>query len=172
MRSGELARRLGVSDPLIRKWSGQYAEFLSRRSGRPKPGQDRDFDDSDVLVMATVAHLRNEGLSHDQITQQLADRWRVESVPPLPDPEVEEARRRVDLVPADRLARALDRIDQLQGDITRLIAERDRALQDATDTRDKLADLREELGAARARAELLDQELQNERRKRRGIFGG
>lgn len=171
MRSGELARRLGVSDPLIRKWSGQYAQYLTKRAGRPRPGQEREFDDSDQLVMATVAHLRDEGLGHDQIEQQLADGWRVEHVPPLPDPDVDEARRRVDLVPADRLARAMDRIDQLQVEVDRLIAERDKAVAESRAVMERLADLREELGSARARAELLEQELEAERKRKRGLFG-
>lgn len=180
MKSGELAARLNVSDSLIRKWSGQYTRLLSKEAGRPKPGMDREFDDKDALTMATISHLRNEGKSHDEIEQELAAGWRVEELPPLPSPEVDDARARVSLVPVDSLRRAMDRVSGLESEITRLVEERDRLLDDWQAEQKRAEELRHKIGRLEGRLEQvpkLEAEIERlrselaEARKRRGLFG-
>lgn len=173
MKSGELAERLLVSDSLIRKWSDKYARFLSPMAGLPDPGQSREFNDADQLLMASIAHLRDNGKGHEEIIDELESGFRIETLPPIPDDQVEQARAKVALVPVDRLHRALDRIEVMQGEIqriqqdhqlaiSRVEAERDRAIatsaqvvQQNKEQTERIAALREEIAAAKARAEML-----------------
>lgn len=171
VKSGELASRLAVSDSLIRKWSGQYSRFLSPRAGNPQSGQDREFNEADQLVMASISHLRDDGKSHDEITQMIDEGWRVEHLPAAPDPQTEELRSKVALVPVDRLHRALDRIQSLEDEMTRLARERDEARQETKQSSERIADLREQLAEARTKAEMLERMLEEEKNRKRGFFG-
>jgi DNA-binding transcriptional MerR regulator len=171
VKSGELAARLGVSDSLIRKWSGQYARFLSPRAGSPQAGQDREFNEADQLLMSSIAHLRDDGKSHDEIEQTIDEGWRVEHLPAAPDPQTEELRSKVALVPVDRLHRALDRVQVLEDEITRMARERDEARQGEKQSAERIADLREQLAEARTKAEFLERMLEEEKKRKRGFFG-
>jgi DNA repair exonuclease SbcCD ATPase subunit len=164
VKSGELADRLLVSDSLIRKWSDKYAQFLSPQAGLAEPGQIREFNEADQLVMASIAHLRDNGKGHEEIIDELGRGWRVETLPPIPDDEVEQAKSKIALVPVDRLHRALDRIEVLQGDLQRLQRERDQALEaskqselERRQSEQRIADLREELGAVKSQVGMLTQ---------------
>jgi DNA-binding transcriptional MerR regulator len=168
MKTNELAHRIGISPSLLRKWTDQYREFLSETAA-PDPGQEREFTIEDCFVMATVSVLRDDAMPHAAIKEEIAGGTRIEMLPELPSEEIEAARRAVQLVPVDRLHRALDRVDALRTELERVIAERDKALADKEAANKQIADLREELGAARKEAELLREIA--ERPRKRGLFG-
>jgi DNA-binding transcriptional MerR regulator len=153
LSSVQLAKRLNVSAATIRNWTDEYADILSAVTQERLKGARRRYTERDALVLATVAELRDAGLTHDQIMSALQQGRLVEELPPAPTPEEEEARRAVALVSVSELHRALDQLRTLQTEIERLIEERDRALEtrdaEAKDYNSEIARLREQLGRAR-----------------------
>lgn len=174
MRSGELAARLGVSDATIRDWTGLYAEFLSMRGRGAQPGAAREFSDADALTLSTVALLRAEGRSHDDIKEQLAEGFRTPELPDLPEADIQEAQRLTRYIPVDTA-------EEVRSLALKMVQERDAAIERERATQDKLAELERKLGQAEGRLELiprleteiaeLKKQLEEERNRKRGIFG-
>ena len=75
MTSGELAKRLGVSDQTIRSWSDRFAAFLSPLASPPAsrdgPRAVRTFTDEDAAALALVARLRSEARPYEEIAERL-----------------------------------------------------------------------------------------------------
>lgn len=181
MRSGELAERLNVSDSSIRNWSDLYGEFLSPKGKGVQPGAVREFSEADGLVMATVAHLREQAMPHEEIVDTLRSGWRIGELPTLPEPEEEEARREIQLVPVSDVERWRDR--------AQLAAEQlDQAISRERSALSQIAELQREIGRLEGRSELVDrleaeierlrgevdrlrQERDKARNERRGPFG-
>jgi len=88
MKSTELARRLYVSDATVRHWTGEFAEFLSPDAAPEKAGTAREFNESDQIIIATIAALRGNGDSYDEIRAKLRNGTRLEEVPPPPEHEL------------------------------------------------------------------------------------
>ncbi len=145
MTTGELARRLGVNSSTIRLWTAEYAAYLSE-SAVGRGGARRNLTDRDALILATVAELRNQGLTHDRIVEALDAGQQVESLPDLSSTEEMEARERIVLIPIADLHRALDQIRVKQSEIDRLLAERDKALIDWEAANQQIAALRHKIG--------------------------
>jgi len=196
VKSTELARRLGVSDATVRNWSDRYAEFLSEQGGGLDFGATRRFTEEDALVMATVAQLRTEGLTHEAIGAAIRRGRRAERVPDLPTPEEVEARERVDLVPQAEIQRWIDQVAFLRGELAdlasryqaeldRLGAERDALMGDLKQERGERAALERQTGRlegeleqvkirleeAQQRLDEAREELDAERNRKRGPFG-
>jgi DNA-binding transcriptional MerR regulator len=145
MTTGELARRLGVHINTIRLWTGEYAPYLSE-SAIGKGRTRRNLSDRDALILATVAELRNQGLTHERVVEALDAGRLVESLPEAPSPEEIEARERVALIPVADLHRALDQIRVMQSEIERLIQERDKAQIDREAANQQIAELQHRIG--------------------------
>jgi DNA-binding transcriptional MerR regulator len=156
LRSNELANRLGVSDSAIRDWSGRYREFLSRTGQGIEPGATRLFTYEDQTVLATVAHLRAQGMPHDSIADKLANNWRVDPPDETPEPEPAPQPDRA-LVPVGQLNRALDQIaslsDELESLKAEIAAERNKREADRKDYTARIIELEREAG--RLEGELL-----------------
>jgi hypothetical protein len=98
-----------------------------------------------------VRHLsRVEGLnSNDLIRQRLAEGYRNDTLPDVPTEEEADALKDIQLVPGDRLARALDRIDVLEEEAEQAITEREQALSALGDAHQQIAVMRETTGQLR-----------------------
>lgn len=70
----ELAQRIGFSQSVIRKWEKVFAEFVTSPAGVKGLAQARVYPAEDVILFATVAQLRSEGLTLDRIRDVLPDR--------------------------------------------------------------------------------------------------
>lgn len=149
MKTGELSERLAVSSPTIRTWCEIYKDFLADRASDTARGATRVFSEHDSLVLATIARLRSQGLTHEQIKQALQQGKLIEAVPALSSPEEKQTRQSISLVPISELSRALDQVKVMQAEIERVIGERDKAFLNADDANQRIAQLSQELGHAK-----------------------
>ena len=85
----QAARHAGVSGTTIRGWTREYSEYLSS-TANPPAGQPRQFVEDDLRVFATVATLRAQLVTTEDIRAALDTGQRIE---PMPPPEVERADR-------------------------------------------------------------------------------
>ena len=85
----QAARHAGVSGTTIRGWTREYSEYLSP-AANPPAGQPRQFVEDDLRVFATVATLRAQLVTTEDIRAALDAGQRIE---PMPPPEVERADR-------------------------------------------------------------------------------
>jgi DNA-binding transcriptional MerR regulator len=162
MRSGELARRFGVTDATIRQWSERYAEFLSERA-RPGEGRTRVFTEEDARVLGTVAYYTQElGVAHEETERLITQGKRIEEIPDLPTAEEEEARANVALVPVARLEAALVKVQSLEEEMARVISERDDERLERKEAEKRINELEREVGYLKGRIEEIE--------KRRGLF--
>jgi DNA-binding transcriptional MerR regulator len=83
----QAARHAGVSGTTIRGWTREYSEYLSS-TANPPAGQPRQFVEDDLRVFATVATLRAQLVTTEDIRAALDAGQRIE---PMPPPEVERA---------------------------------------------------------------------------------
>ena len=81
----QIANRLNLSSTTIRNYSRLWADYLSP-SANPQAGQGRLYTEDDLAVMATIAALRENQATADQIRAALDAGQRME---PMPPPEVE-----------------------------------------------------------------------------------
>jgi DNA-binding transcriptional MerR regulator len=128
-KAGEVSKRIGVHGNTVRNWSSEYADFLTPEAVGSGSGSRRRFTDQDALVLATIADLRAKGFTREQVIAALQAGRLKDSLPNLPAPEEEAARRDVALVPVAQLQRALDEVQRVRDELDRVIAERDRALE-------------------------------------------
>ena len=85
----QVADSLNLSSTTIRNYSRLWSEYLSP-SANPQAGQGRLYTEDDLAVMATIAALRDNQATADQIREALDAGQRIE---PMPPPEVERADR-------------------------------------------------------------------------------
>lgn len=72
----EVATQLQVSPSTLRRWSNEFADFLSDTAGRPQPeagGQaaHRRYTDDDLETLLTMKGLLAEGLTYIQVGKRL-----------------------------------------------------------------------------------------------------
>lgn len=73
----EIATSLQVSSNTIRaQWGREFADYLSPGANPPK-GHKRKYNQDDLDVFATIATLRNQEKSYEDIHQALADGTRL-----------------------------------------------------------------------------------------------
>ena len=70
----ELSERLGVSVGALRKWEGEFSQWITTPPGIKGYGQPRVFNSHDVLVFATIAKARREGKRINDIRAELDER--------------------------------------------------------------------------------------------------
>lgn len=72
----EIANQLQISPSTLRRWSNEFADFLSDSAGRPQ-GEDEDktahrrYTDEDLETMMTIKGLLAEGLTYIQVGKRL-----------------------------------------------------------------------------------------------------
>jgi DNA-binding transcriptional MerR regulator len=69
----EVAARLEVSPSTLRRWSEEFAEFLSPQADSSEDKQHRRYSDEDLAALITVKGLMADGLTYDQVREQLSD---------------------------------------------------------------------------------------------------
>jgi DNA-binding transcriptional MerR regulator len=70
----ELATQLNISPSTLRRWSNEFADFLSDPAGRPATGGQtahRRYTDEDLETLLTIKGLLAEGLSYIQVGKRL-----------------------------------------------------------------------------------------------------
>lgn len=72
----EVAGQLQVSPSTLRRWSNEFADFLSDSAGRPKPADSsraahRRYSDEDLETLMSIKGLLAEGLTYVQVARRL-----------------------------------------------------------------------------------------------------
>ena len=72
----EVATQLQVSPSTLRRWSKEFAPFLSDTAGRPHDEEEgttshRRYTDKDLETLMTIKGLLAEGLTYPQVTKRL-----------------------------------------------------------------------------------------------------
>ena len=72
----DVAHELSISSSTLRRWSTEFADFLSDSAGRPElsPGGEpvhRRYADEDVKILSAISELLNRGLTYREIAGQL-----------------------------------------------------------------------------------------------------
>lgn len=89
----QVADRLNLSSTTIRIYSHKWADYLSP-SANPEAGQPRLYSDEDIAVLTTIAALRDNQGTADQIRAALDAGERLEPVrPPVEEPPADQAAR-------------------------------------------------------------------------------
>lgn len=71
-RPAEAAQILGIPASTLRRWSGQFADFLSPPTrDRPEGGGHRRYTSTDIQTLAEVKRLLGAGLTYQQVRQRL-----------------------------------------------------------------------------------------------------
>lgn len=151
-KAGELAKRFDVHSNTIRGWSDDFEEFMTPNAVGRSPGAKRRFTHADALVLATIADMRNDGISFDDIRAALERGKRVDVLPALPTEAEEEARQNVKLVPLPEYQRALDEVKRLAAQVDDLRVERDLAMakrqEGVAELNEQIRTLERDLGTA------------------------
>jgi DNA-binding transcriptional MerR regulator len=69
----EVAARLEVSPSTLRRWSEEFAEFLSAEADSADENQNLRYSDEDMATLITVKGLMAEGLTYDQVSERLSE---------------------------------------------------------------------------------------------------
>jgi len=67
----DVAGRLEVSPSTLRRWSEEFAEFLSPEADSSEGKQHRRYSDEDLATLITVKGLMADGLTYDQVRERL-----------------------------------------------------------------------------------------------------
>jgi DNA-binding transcriptional MerR regulator len=137
----------------VRNYARDFAEFLSPEAIGIEPNARRRYSERDALILATVADLRANGLTVEQVSEALHGGRLADKLPEAPTPAETQARESIALIARPEYERALDRVQQLEGELDLLRSERDRAIErwqsDTTDLNTRINVLERELGEAR-----------------------
>jgi DNA-binding transcriptional MerR regulator len=69
----EVASRLEVSASTLRRWTDEFAEFLSEEARASDASQARRYTNEDLTALITVKGLMTEGMSYDQVRQRMSE---------------------------------------------------------------------------------------------------
>jgi len=67
------ARKLGVSPGMLRRWSDEFAPYLSGGGDSTQGKTQRRYTQNDMATLTTIKELINNGMTYEQVRQQLAD---------------------------------------------------------------------------------------------------
>lgn len=122
MKTGDLGKLFGVDSKTITNWTKEFGEWLSD-GAQGKAGRHRIFDQSDFVVMATIAELtQKQKLPYSAVHDKLAEGYRVED-PTAETVGYEDGR----TVPAAVVEQIID-ATEIKTQLSQVTAERD-ALQ-------------------------------------------
>jgi DNA-binding transcriptional MerR regulator len=75
----QVATELGVSSSTLRRWSKDFAPFLSPSGAMGNDGVNRRFSDDDVMVLRRIKEQLATGSSTDEVSEQLQSEGRGET---------------------------------------------------------------------------------------------
>ena len=78
MKTGDIARLLGVSSTTIHNWIERFPDYFTGDS-QGKRTKQRNYTDNDVLALATIAKLSADGHSLSEIGERLESGYRVDN---------------------------------------------------------------------------------------------
>jgi len=67
----EVAARLDISPSTLRRWSEEFAPFLTEQASSPPGKSHRRYSAQDVAILQQVKALMSEGLTYEQVRQRL-----------------------------------------------------------------------------------------------------
>lgn len=114
MQSGEIADLLGKSKNTIINWTRDFGDFLSHEAGGKPKGSRREFTEADLFVLATIKEQYEIGLTTEEVERVLKRNYRVTRLPEKPDPAIEAAKDRIELVPTQEVTRWMDQVKSLE----------------------------------------------------------
>ena len=72
LRSSQaVAKELDISPATLRRWSDEFADYLSIGAGSSKSGSHRRYTDNDVLTLIVIKEMMNNGMTYEQVRQNL-----------------------------------------------------------------------------------------------------
>lgn len=141
MRTGQIAKALGVHPNTLRAWCDEFAEHVSAEARRANAR--RHYSRADITTLATIAEMRQAGASTDDIRKALKAGKRAELAPALLEAHNDG------LVTKGELQSAVQRVQELR-------AELQEARKAAELAAHELALLQAELGIARGKLAMLE----------------
>jgi DNA-binding transcriptional MerR regulator len=145
-KTGVVAKRLNIHPNTVRNYADRYGDLLSKDA----TGRKRTFNYDDLLILATISEFRDSGMEWEQIRVALEQGQRVASVPELPSPEVELARKALDLVPKPHVDRLEERLRELERQRDSAMERLERVMMEVQNERRRIQDEHEqELSSAR-----------------------
>lgn len=79
-----VAKELDVSPATLRRWSDEFADYLSQSAASDQGRSHRRYSEQDIVTLTMVKELMNNGMTYEQVRQQLAHQPGGTSEPPLP----------------------------------------------------------------------------------------
>jgi DNA-binding transcriptional MerR regulator len=158
----------GVSHETVRRWTDEFAQYLSH-SANPGKGRHRNFNDADMSVLSLVAENKKQGLTFEEIHAALKSGQRGNS-PSLPAVDMQamvlgEQEKQLQ-IEVDYLRRTLTEAlaEAKQGQIykeenVKIHAELDFANQRLDDLKERFQETAQELENAREEIKKLSREL-------------
>ncbi len=67
----EVASRLDISPSTLRRWSEEFADYISEQASSPKGKSHRRYTEQDVETLLTVKEFMSDGLTYEQVRQRL-----------------------------------------------------------------------------------------------------
>lgn len=151
LKTGDIARRINVHENTVRNWTDEYRAYMSPGA----LGAKRKFSEADLRILATVADMREKGITPADIAAALGEGKRIAELPPEPSPAEEQARQEVRLVPLANVERALNEVVRLETELAKITQERDIAIErrdrDVTTYNERINALEREIGEMRGK---------------------
>lgn len=107
MKPSDVSTMIGVSSVTIRKWSNEFASFLSP-TGAGGDGRHRDFTETDVRVLKLIKELRDGGRTRHDIEMSLQNALDQGTIDDIPLPESAAHVARVPMIPTAAADAALN----------------------------------------------------------------
>lgn len=88
-----VAKELDVSPATLRRWSDEFADYLSTGADSAQGRNHRRYSEQDITTLSLVKELMNNGMTYEQVRQQLAQQHSDSLEPELPlssHPDTEE----------------------------------------------------------------------------------
>jgi DNA-binding transcriptional MerR regulator len=88
-----VAKELDISPATLRRWSDEFADYLSRGADSAQGRSHRRYSEHDITTLTTIKELMNNGMTYEQVRQQLVNRFTVPAESTLhlsPDPPVKD----------------------------------------------------------------------------------
>jgi len=139
-KTGVVAKRLNIHPNTVRNYADRYGDLLSKDA----TGRKRTFNYDDLLILATISEFRDSGMEWEQIRVALEQGQRVDSVPELPSPEVELARKALDLVPKPHVDRLEERLRELERQRDSAMERLERVMMEVQNERRRIQDEHEQ----------------------------
>ena len=90
-----MTTELDISPATLRRWSDEFADYLSPEASSSQGRSHRRFSNDDLATLKTVKELMGQGMTYEQVRQILADQldiWtdRISRMPNEDEPEEED----------------------------------------------------------------------------------